>query len=72
MNDEFESIWKEAVMTLPRYCPGICLEGLRKRSTIRIAAVPAKIQTEHLPNVRVGRYRYVKPFGFIVLGQVPD
>jgi hypothetical protein len=30
MNNEFEKIWKEAVVACSRYYPGICLEGLRK------------------------------------------
>jgi hypothetical protein len=31
---EFERKWKEEVMVYLRYCPGICLEGLRKNTEI--------------------------------------
>jgi hypothetical protein len=30
MVDELESIWKQVVVAYSGYCPGICLEGLRK------------------------------------------
>jgi hypothetical protein len=48
--DELEKIWKEAVVVLSRYYPGICLEELRNatKAPVRIAGVLAKIWTEHL------------------------
>jgi hypothetical protein len=30
MNSEFRRIWKEAVAALSRYCPEMCLRGLRR------------------------------------------
>jgi hypothetical protein len=46
-----EKIRKEAFMAYSGYFPENCLEGLRKiTKDLRIADVPAKIQTERLPN----------------------
>jgi hypothetical protein len=47
-----ERIWKEAVVVLSRYSPGMCLEGLMKTMkslTVRSAGVAAGIRTERLP-----------------------
>jgi hypothetical protein len=30
MNDELESVWKEAVMAQSRYTPGVCMEEMKK------------------------------------------
>jgi hypothetical protein len=30
MNDKFDRIWKEVIVALMRYYPGICLQKLRK------------------------------------------
>jgi hypothetical protein len=42
--DELERNWKETVVAQSRYCPDICVEGLRKiTSDLRIAHIPAEI-----------------------------
>jgi hypothetical protein len=45
MIDELERVWKEAVLAQLRYCPGICLERLRKttKTSLNIAGVPVEI-----------------------------
>jgi hypothetical protein len=45
MVDELERVWKEAVLAQLRYCPGICLEILRKtmKTSVRIVGVPVEI-----------------------------
>jgi hypothetical protein len=52
MNVELERIGKGAVVPQSRYCPYICLEGLRKTS------VPAGIRTKPLLNTSLESYRY--------------
>jgi hypothetical protein len=32
--DNLEMIWKEAVVDQSKYCGGICVEGLRKTSSV--------------------------------------
>jgi hypothetical protein len=50
------------VVTYSKFCPGSCLEGLRKTMiNIRLAGVPAGI-TENLPNNSRKCYRYTNPF----------
>jgi hypothetical protein len=44
MNDELKNISMDAVMAFLRYCPAICLEGLRKTTkNLRIARDPTNI-----------------------------
>jgi hypothetical protein len=38
-DDELERMWKEAVVSCSRYCPGIFLERLRKTQKMSIAIV---------------------------------
>lgn len=50
LNNEFEIMWKEVVMT--RYCSGLCLQELRKiRKCHRIVGVLTKIQTSFLQSI---------------------
>jgi hypothetical protein len=64
MNDEFEKIWKEPVVTQSRYCP-IQKNWREPRSTwVRIADVPFEIRTEYFPGVE--RYLYTNLLGFIL------
>jgi hypothetical protein len=48
MISDTERDWKEAVMTYLRYCPSICLKGLRKtaKTSVRITSVLGKIQRQ--------------------------
>jgi hypothetical protein len=40
------------------YCPGICLDGLRKATeSVRIVGIPTYIRLGHLPNIRQNHYR---------------
>jgi hypothetical protein len=61
--DEFEAIWKEGIVTYPRYYPCIFLEGQRKASktSVRIAIVSTKIRTKNFLNTNLDRYRYANP-----------
>jgi hypothetical protein len=45
MVDELERVWKETVLAQLRYCPGICLQRLRKtmKTSVRITGVPVEI-----------------------------
>jgi hypothetical protein len=48
MKDEVERIWEEAVMALSKYCPSICLKGLRKTMENNgLTGVLGEIQTEN-------------------------
>jgi hypothetical protein len=58
MNEEFERIWKEAIIAQMRYYSSICLEGLWKSiKTPRTAGVPA-YKTKHLQNRSIESYCY--------------
>jgi hypothetical protein len=48
-----------------RYYFDIRLEGLSKtmKTLVSTVDVPAEIQTEHLPNTSLERYRYTNVFG---------
>jgi hypothetical protein len=57
--DELEGICKEAVVVYSRYCHAIYVEGLKiNNKSLGTVDVPAGIQTENLPNISLGRYRY--------------
>jgi hypothetical protein len=57
MKDDLVSIWNERVVTQARYYPGIYLEELKgKKTSIRVAGVPAEIRTEQLWNTSLERY----------------
>jgi hypothetical protein len=58
-----ENIWKDAVVALSKNCPAVFLEGLRKTAKLllRIAGVPALIQTDKLSNTIHKSYRYAQP-----------
>jgi hypothetical protein len=44
INNELEGVWKEAVVTLLRYCLGMCVESLRKATKkLRIAGIGDEI-----------------------------
>jgi hypothetical protein len=61
MTNEFERMWKEAVVAC---YPSICLEGLRKNcceAAVRTAGVGEEIRTEHLLNTSLDMYRCVNP-----------
>jgi hypothetical protein len=49
MADEWQWIWKEAVVVYSSYCPIICLQGLKNTT-----GVPAEIQTQNIPNTSRG------------------
>jgi hypothetical protein len=49
-------------MTESKYCFGFCLERLRKSSD-RVAGVPAEVRTEHIPNTSLQCNRYTNPVG---------
>lgn len=55
---ELESIWLAVIMALWSYCPSICLEGWGNpwKISVQLASVPAKIQTENLPDTSLGHY----------------
>jgi hypothetical protein len=57
INNEFESIWKEYIVTQWSYCLGISLEGLRKPCNTSVKAVSDEIRTEHLQNTSL-KYTY--------------
>jgi hypothetical protein len=60
MTDEFERIWKEAVVALLKYYPTSCLEWLENTTENpgMIAGVSAEIRTKQHPNTGLERYRY--------------
>jgi hypothetical protein len=65
MNYELEKICKTAFMATSRYYLGICLETVRettKRKT-RIAGVPTRVRTEHIPKTNLERYNCFSLFG---------
>jgi hypothetical protein len=67
MSNELVRMWKEAIVTWPRYYSNIYLEVLRKTTnSVRISTVPFEIRTEHHPNInqertvhQPARYNYV-------------
>jgi hypothetical protein len=62
-------IWKEALLACSMYYAEIFTEGLRKprKTSLRIANVPAEIRTICLLNTSKERYRYTNPSGDKVL-----
>jgi hypothetical protein len=50
VNDKLERMWKEQLGANLGYCPGFCLERLRKtmKPSVRLAVVPINIQNFHL------------------------
>jgi hypothetical protein len=54
MNDELESIWKEATVAQLRYYPSFCLEGQRENMNTGELSVSAKIRTTLLRKTQVG------------------
>jgi hypothetical protein len=66
VNDEFESIWKEAILAYSKYHLRIFLKELRKTTTpvpVRITMVSAEILKSHIPNMRREMNRYINPLG---------
>lgn len=66
MNDELESIWKEAVVWFKCYLR-ISLEELKKttKTSVKIAGVSAEKSSLPTPNTGLERYCYIN-----LLGQV--
>jgi len=56
MNNKMERMWKEQLGGYLGYCPGFCVERLRKamQPSVRLPGVPINIQNRHLS------YRYQK------------
>jgi hypothetical protein len=52
-----EKILKEEAVTLSKYCPSICMEGMWK-ATIN-SLMEGEIQTEKLQNTYIKLYQYV-------------
>jgi hypothetical protein len=42
LNVDYEIILKDVLVTKSWYCPGVILEGLKKRKKVRTASVPDK------------------------------
>jgi hypothetical protein len=61
MNNEYERIWKEAVVAQCRYYPGIFLERPIKTApkSVREAGVQAKNRTKYLQNMNI-KYLYLE------------
>lgn len=60
MEDELESIWKEAAVSSSGYYPSIFLDGLRKvmETLDKIFGAPAGIRTYQFPNMILERHSY--------------
>jgi hypothetical protein len=70
MNDEFEGMWKEAVMALLRYSSVIYVEGQEKSRKFSVSSLdgdPEKIRTEHLQNTSLQRCHYIILFGLAIM-----
>jgi len=50
VNNKLERMWKEQLGSYLGYCPGFCLERLRKamKPSVRLPGVPINIQNCHL------------------------
>jgi hypothetical protein len=55
VDEEWERIWKEAVIVLPTYYPGTCQEGLSKTMKDHREMIDdsAEIRTGHLPKTNI-------------------
>jgi hypothetical protein len=60
MNDEVERIWKETIVTQFQ-CSPTGTEDIGLKPSVNVAAVPAAIRTQHLPNACLESYRYANP-----------
>jgi hypothetical protein len=61
MNDELESIWKEAIVHLWKYCPGCGLQWARPRKTsYTTAGILNEDRTKHLQNKTEVRPHYTR------------
>jgi hypothetical protein len=60
VNNELERIWKETAVAQQRYCPGICLEVLRKpgKISVKIECALAEIRNKYLQNISPKDCRY--------------
>jgi hypothetical protein len=59
VNNEFERIWKEVIVTYLRPIRAFLLERLmRTMKNLRIAGVPAEIQTEYFQNTYIKYCHY--------------
>jgi hypothetical protein len=56
---ELEDIWKEAAITQPKYCPGICLKEPRKsmKGHSQDSRCSTEIRIQNLLNMNLGLYR---------------
>jgi hypothetical protein len=48
LKKNWKGFWKDAGVAYSTFCPGICLQEMKKSmSNLRIVGVPAEIQTQH-------------------------
>jgi hypothetical protein len=68
VNDEWERIWKEAVMAQSKHYSDICLVGLKKTTKekpVSVDSVLVLIQTDNLLNTGLEYYHYTIPLSHI-------
>jgi hypothetical protein len=58
MTDELEGRYPELIEVLSRHCPQGA-EGKQRKTSVRVARVPAEIPIEHLPNTSLESERNI-------------